>query len=219
MSHKYHHKYTLHRESEAERVVPRPQTAQQVLLSAVQVVDVTGFITAIYDAVFMLVRPFSRNPRRSVWERYVYEQASPAERRNAYLTHVYQFGFHVAFAAWAIASGNWFLVVIVSLPHWYGGRWYHTLVHDTMHVGRTPEASDFRESCRSVRVDPFTSFLYWHMEWHTEHHTFAAVPCYNLRTFHRLTAEHWEKPQTLRQAWREMTDSSRDLLALPATQG
>ncbi|MFW6293583.1 MAG: fatty acid desaturase [Spirochaetota bacterium] len=107
---------------------------------------------------------------------------------------------------------------LTSLPHWYGGRWYHRLVHDTMHVGRTPESNDFRESCRSVRVDPFTSFMYWHMEWHTEHHTFAAVPCYNLRKFHNLTAEHWEEPQTLWQAWREMTESSRELLAIPATE-
>jgi fatty acid desaturase len=218
MSHRFHHKYTLHKESEAERVVPRPQTAQQLLASAVQVVDVTGFLTSLYDTVYTLVVPYRRNPRRSVWERYVWEQASEAERRNAYATHTYQFGAHLAFAAWAIATGNWFLVVIVTLPHWYGGRWYHQLVHDTMHVGRTPESNDFRESCRSVRVDPFTSFMYWHMEWHTEHHTFAAVPCYNLRKFHNLTREHWEEPQTLWQAWREMTESSRELLGIPATE-
>ena len=45
-----------------------------------------------------------------------------------------------------------------------------------MHVGREPEADDFRKSCRSVKVDPFTSFMYWHMEWHTEHHTFPGGP-------------------------------------------
>jgi fatty acid desaturase len=64
-------------------------------------------------------------------------------------------------------------------------------------------------------VDPFTSFLFWHMEWHTEHHAFAAVPCYKLSTFHRLTREHWDPPQTLFQAWRDMDLHSRRLLALP----
>jgi fatty acid desaturase len=214
MSHKFHHKYTLHKKSEAERVVPRPQTAQQLVLSALQVVDINGFITAVYDSIFLLVRPFRKNPRRSVWERYVYEQASEKERLDAYITHAYQFLFHVVFAVVAISTGYWFLVVIVSLPKWYGGRWYHKLVHDTMHVGRKPESNDFRESCRSVRVDPFTSFLYWHMEWHTEHHTFAAIPCYNLRKFHRLTAQHWEKPQGLWTAWREITNASHELLAI-----
>lgn len=218
MSHKYHHRYTLHKASEAERVVPRVQTAQQLVLNALQVVNLNGFLTSLYDAIFTLVRPFAANPRRSVWERYVYAQATEQERRNAYLTHAYQFGFHIAFAMLAIAGGYWFLVVIVSLPRWYGGRWYHQLVHDTMHVGRTPESNDFRESCRSVRVDPFTSFLYWHMEWHTEHHTFAAIPCYNLRRFHCATRDHWEQPQTLWQAWREITQSSRDLLVIPREQ-
>ena len=216
MSHKYHHRYTLHRASEAERVVPRPQTAQQLLLSALQVVNLNGFITDLYDTVFTLIRPYAKNPRRSVWQRYVYEQATEKERRDAYLTDAYQFLFHVAFAVAAIATGSWFLVVIVSLPRWYGGRWYHQLVHDTMHVGRKPESNDFRESCRSVRVNPITSFLYWHMEWHTEHHTFAAIPCYNLRKFHRLTAEHWEKPQGLWEAWREITESSRELIGISA---
>ncbi len=214
MSHKYHHRYTLHKESEAERVLPRAQTFGNVLLRAVHVVDVTGFLTSLYDAVILVVVPFRRNSRRSVWERYVYDQATDGERRDAYITHLYQFGFHVAFSVVAIATGNWFLVVLVTLPSWYGGRWYHTLVHDTMHVGREPESDDFRKSCRSVKVDPLTSFMYWHMEWHTEHHTFAAVPCYNLRRFHRLTREHWEEPQTLFQAWREMTGKSHELLAI-----
>ena len=220
MSHKYHHRYTLHRESEAERVVPRPQTVHQVLVNAVHVVDITGFLTALYDAVLLVFLPFRRNPRRSVWERYVYDQATDRERRDAYLTHLSQFGAHVAFAVVAIATGNWFLIVVVTLPHWYGGRWYHTLVHDTMHVGREPESDDFRKSCRSVKVDPLTSFLYWHMEWHTEHHTFAAIPCYNLRKFHMLTREHWEEPQSLREAWREMSRTSEELLAIaPADAG
>ena len=219
MSHKFHHKYTLHKESEAERTIPRPQTWHSILMRAVYVVDVTGFITTLYDTLAVIIRPFMRNPRRSVWERYVYLRATPAERRNAYITHLYQFLIHVGFAIWAIASGNWFLIVIVSLPHWYGAQWYHTLVHDTMHVGRTPESDDFRESCRSVRLDPFTSFLYWHMEWHTEHHTYAAVPCYNLRRFHRLTGEHWEKPQTLFQAWREMTRTSLPLISIDPDPG
>ncbi len=218
MSHKYHHKYTLHKASEAERVVPRPQTTEQVLLRAVQVVDITGAITAIYDALFLLFVPFWKNPRRRVWERYVYDQATDSERRDAWITHAYQFLGHAGFATWAILSGNWFLIAIVTLPSFYGGRWYHTLVHDTMHVGRTPEANDFRESCRSVRLDPLTSFLYWHMEWHTEHHTYAAIPCYNLRRFHKATGDHWEKPQTLAEAWREMTLSSRELLSIPAEE-
>lgn len=52
------------------------------------------------------------------------------------------------------------------------------------------------------------------MEYHTEHHTYAGIPCYNLRKFHQATKEHWDPPQSLFQAWREMNAHSRKLLKL-----
>jgi fatty acid desaturase len=214
MSHRYHHRYTTHRQSEGEVVLPRAETTQDVLFQAIKVVDITGFLTAVYDQFYSLFRPHMKNPRRSVWERYVFLQAKDGERTDAYWTRLSQVLFHLAFAGFAIAIGQWFLIVVVSLPAFYGGRWYHTLVHDTMHVGRTPETNDFRDCCRSVKVDPFTSFIYWHMEWHTEHHTYPGIPCYNLKKFHDLTSEHWEKPQTLVQAWKEMNRESLKLIAI-----
>lgn len=37
--------------------------------------------------------------------------------------------------------------------------------------------------------DPLISFLYWRMEYHIEHHMFAAIPCYNLKKFSKLVAD------------------------------
>ena len=34
---------------------------------------------------------------------------------------------------------------------------------------------------RSIKLNPFTSFLYWRMNWHAEHHRYAGVPCYHLK--------------------------------------
>ncbi len=215
MSHAYHHRYTLHRQSEGEEVHPRAELAETVLHSALKIVDIGDLLGTLYDQVTSLFVPFLRNPRRNVWQRYIYSQGNRGAQRDVFWTHVSQFAFHVLFSVFAILIGKWFLVVVVTLPAFYGGRWYHLWVHDTMHVGKLPETDDFRLCCRSIRVDPFTSFLFWHMEWHTEHHAFAAVPCYTLGTFHRLTREHWDPPQTLFEAWREMDIHSRKLLALP----
>jgi fatty acid desaturase len=57
---------------------------------------------------------------------------------------------------------------------------------------------------RTITLDPITTFLYWRMNWHTEHHMFAAVPCYNLARLHREVAFDMPKPRTLIGAWREM---------------
>lgn len=215
MSHEYHHRYTLHRLSEGEEVHPRPETTEQVLQSAIRIVDITGLLITLYDRVYSIFTPFLRNARRGTWQRYTYYNSSKGQQRDVRMTESYQFLFHVLFSLFAIAAGHWFLVIVVSLPGFYGGKWYAMLVHDTMHVGRTPEVDDFRLCCRTVKVDPITSFLFWHMEYHTEHHTLAGVPCYQLKRFHQQTAAWWQKPQTLIAAWREMNRHSKQLLAIP----
>ncbi len=215
MSHDYHHRYTLHRKSEGEEVHPRPEPTETILATAIRVIDITGLLVTLYDQVYFLFVPFARNTRRGVWQRYVYANSPRAMQRDLYWTHASQLAFHVLFAAGAIATGHWFLIVVVSLPGFYGGKWYHHWIHDTMHVGRQPEVDDFRRCCRSVRLDPFSSFLYWHMEFHTEHHTFPGVPCYNLKRFQALTQEHWDPPQTLLEAWREINRHSKGLLCIP----
>jgi fatty acid desaturase len=215
MSHEYHHRYTLHRKSDGEVILPMPEVPEAVLHSAIRVVDVTAVLITLYDQIYFLFKPFENNPRRGTWLRYAYVNSTRERQRDLYWTHVSQLLFHALFSAASIASGHWFLIVVVTLPGFYGGKWYSTWVHDTMHVGRQPETDDFRLCCRSVRLDPVTSFLYWHMEFHTEHHTFPGIPCYNLKRFYNLTREHWEPPMSLVAAWREMHRKSREHLCLP----
>lgn len=215
MSHTHHHRYTVHRRSDGEVVLPAPEPAERILETAVRVVDPTALIISIYDSIHGLFSSFPRNTRRNAWMRYVYANSPRNEQRDAYWTGATQFLAHVAFAVFALATHRWFLIVVVSLPAFYGAKWYHQFVHDTMHCGREPDVDDFRKCCRTVRVDPFTSFLYWHMEWHTEHHAFAGIPCYRLKRFHELTREHWDAPQSLVRAWHEMDRHSKQVMAIP----
>jgi fatty acid desaturase len=53
-------------------------------------------------------------------------------------------------------------------------------------------------------MNPVLEFLYWHMNWHIEHHMYAAVPCYNLRKLNKLVADDMPEPRTLVGAWKEM---------------
>jgi fatty acid desaturase len=48
---------------------------------------------------------------------------------------------------------------------------------------------DFKISCGDAILDPLTSFLYWHMEYHIEHHMYAGIPCYNLKKFSQFVAD------------------------------
>jgi fatty acid desaturase len=65
---------------------------------------------------------------------------------------------------------------------------------------------DFRKSVRSMTLPLIVEFLYWRMNWHTEHHMYAGVPCYNLKQLYQAIAHDMPQPRTLIGAWREMRD-------------
>ena len=62
---------------------------------------------------------------------------------------------------------------------------------------------------RTITLDPVTEFLYWYMNWHLEHHMYAAVPCYNLEKLHRAVAHDMPQTRTLVGAWKEMRETWR----------
>ena len=100
----------------------------------------------------------------------------------------------------------WFVVIIVSivygtilpilyiiLPSYYGKPIWFT-VNVTQHLGAALDKKDHRLSSYSVRINPILSFLYWHMEYHLEHHMFPTVPSYNLRKLQNIIKDQIPKP-------------------------
>jgi fatty acid desaturase len=49
--------------------------------------------------------------------------------------------------------------------------------------------------CHTVKVNPLIGFLYWHMNYHAEHHMYAAVPFFNLAGFHNAIRGDMQMPQ------------------------
>ena len=87
--------------------------------------------------------------------------------------------FMASFWLWRLPTGQWVLPLILTLPS-YIANWLSYFVGLTQHCGLTEATTDFRKNTRSIRLPKFVEFLYWHMNWHTEHHMYAGVPCYNL---------------------------------------
>ena len=111
--------------------------------------------------------------------------------------------FHAAVFALALWSGQWALVPTVSL-HCFVGNWYSYFVGSCQHCGLKGSTPDFRKNTRSITLDPLSEFLFWQMNWHCEHHMFAAVPCYNLKACHAACKDDMPVPRSLVGAWREM---------------
>jgi fatty acid desaturase len=111
--------------------------------------------------------------------------------------------FHAAIIAAAIVFRLWLLPVLVTIGQYIANLWMY-IVLMPMHTGLRSNVADFRKCVRSITLDPISEFLYWHMNWHTEHHMYAAVPCYNLSRMARAIADDMPAPRTLLGAWVEM---------------
>jgi fatty acid desaturase len=117
------------------------------------------------------------------WELVCYPPDQPQLRRVPMLWARIVLAGHVLIAAVSLHYGLWMIPVLVSLTPAYGG-WLFFLCNNTQHIGLQDNVPDFRMCCRTVILNPVVSFLFWEMNYHMEHHMFAAVPCYNLKRLH-----------------------------------
>lgn len=193
-SHTEHHKFTLHPPDDLEVVLP-----QQYSLK--------GFLKTSFVNVWGPWWFLKGNLRLSLgrlegkWEHHLFDD-NPRERRNLILWARFLLLGHLTIVAVACYFHLWMIPVLVTLAPHYGSA-LHFLCNSTQHVGLCDNVPDFRLCCRTVYLNPFFQFLYWHMNYHTEHHMYAAVPCYKLPRLHRLIKNDMPAcPRGLFQTWK-----------------
>ena len=205
-SHSYHHRYTLFIEGDREEVMPATPSLRALYLLQLFTVNVTGGYQSrgLVPTLGNFVRLAGNrldNPFNS-WGPELYE-GHRAEGRKAVKWARLVLVFHAAVIIAAVAVGEPIVAVLVS-GSVFVANWLRYLVGVPMHCGLRSGVADFRKCVRTITLDPLSEFLYWHMNWHLEHHMYAAVPCYNLKRLHRAVARDLPAPRTLVGAWREM---------------
>ena len=213
-SHTYHHRYTLYPEGDRENLLPlNPKVGGPWFLIQLFTLNLTGrpgrtfgkgglISTLAITCMSAIGRVgYVRTPAGE-WIGALHAD-QPAEARKSMWFARLQLTFHGAVAVYGIASGYWILPILVGAAPLIG-NWLSYLVGLPQHCGLRDNVADFRKSTRSMRLDPVSTFLYWRMNWHTEHHMYAGVPCYNLRKLAREIAHDMPEPRTLPGAWREM---------------
>ena len=208
-SHSYHHRFTLFLEGDREEVLPVKPSLRVLYLLQLFTLNVTGgyqsrgLIPTLKNFVEIALNRFD-NPFNS-WGAELYE-GHPEERMKAVRWARSVLLGHTAVIAICIGVGEPLVAVLVSGSVFFA-NWLRYFVGVPMHCGLRSHVSDFRKCVRSITLDPVSRFLYWHMNWHLEHHMYAAVPCYNLEKLHRAVAHDMPKPRTLVGAWREMRET------------
>jgi MocE subfamily Rieske [2Fe-2S] domain protein len=95
-------------------------------------------------------------------------------------------------------------LLFIGLPNLYG-YWLMPFYTVTQHAGLAENVLDHRLNCRTVIMNRLNGFLYWNMNYHTEHHMYPLVPYYNLPMLHELVKYDMPRPyKGLIEAWREI---------------
>jgi fatty acid desaturase len=195
-SHIRHHRFTLHPPDDLEVVLPRRVWLAQYLRGA--------FVDPVHLVKNLRYHWRIATDRFDVpWENAVCPPGS-AERRDAVRWARILLGGHALIVLTGPVLGWWWLPVLVTLGPYYGA-WLFLLCNETQHIGLAENQPDFRLSCRTFTTNPLVEFLYWHMNYHIEHHMFAAVPCYHLGRLHRAIRHDLPPcPHGLAATWREI---------------
>ncbi len=215
-SHTYHHRYTLHPEADRENLLPlHPNVGRTFLLQMFTINLLTqpgrtfgkgGLLSTIWITMLDAVgKVGSTDIPANEWLQALHQDQPDQHRRSIRWSRA-QLAFHGAVLIVAALTGLWVLPLILTIPS-YVANWLSYFVALPQHCGLMEHTTDFRKSTRSIRLLRFVEFLYWHMNWHTEHHMYAGVPCYNLPALAAEIRDDMPEPRSLRGAWREMLDT------------
>ena len=209
-SHARHHLSTLHPPYDLEVVLPIQLKPTGFLLSAV--VDLIGVYGLLRDTV-----PLAFGVIHGQWQTKLFPESNPAARKALVRWARITLLGHVAIIAVSALTGMWQIALVVSGARFYGG-WLQWICNNTQHIGLQDNVEDYRLCCRTVRLNPFVQFLYFHMNYHTEHHMYASVPCYKLGRLHRAIAYEMPRVRWLIPAWMEIIGILRRQKKEPAYQ-
>jgi fatty acid desaturase len=119
------------------------------------------------------------------WETRLAPPGSPEYKRIVSWARILFVG-HGLIIAFSIYEHLWALPFLICFSSGIFGSGLHAAVNLTQHVGLQDNVEDFRLCCRTLTLNPFLEFIMWHMNFHIEHHMYAAVPCYRLHRLHVL---------------------------------
>ena len=207
LSHTYHHLFTLHPRGDREVVLPTTPSLHPLMLLQLVTLNLVGgrnepYSFPIIQNIGATVKLAFLGRHSKEWLTAVYDGLE-AELKKAVTWARYLLLFHAVLVAVSIVFGLWPLPLIVTFAPFIA-NWWRYIVFVPMHTGLKDNVSDFRLCVRSITLDPLSHFLYWRMNWHLEHHMFAAVPCYNLRRLHKTVASDMPQPRTVVGAWKEI---------------
>ncbi|MBS0579195.1 MAG: fatty acid desaturase [Proteobacteria bacterium] len=207
-SHTEHHKFTCFPPDDLEIDLDARSSVRHFLSFAI--LNPQGFVRSLRNSW-----RYGTGQLRGEWEQRLFPPGAIAQRRSLAHWSWGLLGGHAVLVAASLYLRLWMLPVVVTLAPFYG-RGIQWLCNESQHMGLPGNLADFRLCSRTIYLNPVLQFMYWHMNYHTDHHIYAAVPCYRLANLHRLIRA--DLPQCHRglfSVWREIAATLRRRTAEP----
>jgi fatty acid desaturase len=196
-SHTRHHRYTLHQPDDLEVVLPQKYVLWTLLRFGI--FNPAGIWWTVNNTWRI-----ARGKFKGEWELKLFPPGAPETVAAIRWARVLLIG-HGLIVAIAIYFHLWVLPLLTTFSSGIFGNGLQAVCNATQHVGLQDDVDDFRLCCRTLTLHPLLQFLYWHMNYHIEHHMFAAVPCYRLSRLHRLIKHDLPPcPHGLVATWKEI---------------
>ncbi|HEX4878543.1 MAG TPA: fatty acid desaturase [Limnobacter sp.] len=180
-SHRVHHQHTLQHGVDFE-VNPDPYPLLERWWRYM-VVDVEALVRAVtihWDNARNVVKgPFGAR----------HFPAGSDARKQLVRTARLHLALHLGLASLALALGWWMWLPLVTLAA-FVCTLPNRVLAKLQHASLPRNQGDLRQNTRSVLLARPLAFLYWNMNYHTEHHLHPSVPYFNLPKLRTELADH-----------------------------
>lgn len=203
-SHNRHHSDTIIVGRDPEIAVPRPPDLKAILMAFFNMRGYPRYFSAVFrhcvgrmSAAEMTFIPATEFPR-------IYRAA-----------RIYA-AIYASVIAFSIYERSVLPLLFIGIANFFG-TWLMPIYGLTQHAGLAENVLDHRLNCRTVYMNPMHRFLYWHMNYHVEHHMFPLVPYHALPRLHAAVKHDCPTPYTsLFNAWCEIIPALRKQMRDPA---
>lgn len=190
-SHARHHAVTVHHGLDLEVILPQKIRLRDWIYSfTFDVPRLWAVLRGTFEQSLGMIR--------GEWNQRILPKSDVKARRAVIRWARILLTGHGVLAAGFLLSGQWILIFIVTLAPFYAG-WLNNLVAWTQHLCLQPDVDDYRLCARTIRVNPVLEFFYSRMNYHLEHHMYAAVPFYHLPKLR--AAVEYDLPRARRGLW------------------
>lgn len=193
-SHLRHHQYTAHKGLDGE-VVLETIPFKTVEYISWFLFDYNKFKMYMFPCIANFFGNADADPFE--WDP-LFESGDPRRKKVCNWARVMVIG-HIILLALFIYYQLWILIFTFTFGYFFATF----LAKGTgiqQHLGLSSDVPDWRVNCHTVKFGPIMSFLYWNMNYHIEHHMYAAVPFCNLRKLHRAIVH--DTPVPFKGYWR-----------------